>query len=310
MYRNYEELLKKLEAKGMNIQENDIKYLEEHGYSYLLHNFGNLFLNEYGNYNDTKISDIISLSNFDQRLSSYIWNLISVIERKIKSVSIEAIGKSGGEFALHKKCIYSTKLSHENRIKNIQNIAYTEKLIVDSNSQRRPNNLTPLPVWEIINEMTFGNIIFLVKCLDNNIVSEIIKKVGFGNQDRKKFIDALFVIKGFRNKIGHHKPIINGIMIWKKKNEIQVLWEKLCQFDVFKEIKREIYSNFVEGDDDEDIITKGMLSTFYKIKKTTPIDDQEDGSTISDDTEPKGIIEKTKEISTKLDSKEKEVENE
>ena len=113
MFKTYEQLLVILESRGITIMDGDIELLEKNGYSFLLHNFGKVFLNKNGKYENATLKEIVFLSEIDSKISSYFWRKISKIEKLIKVSLIDTLGCKYGSEALLDRSIFRGDLKDQ-----------------------------------------------------------------------------------------------------------------------------------------------------------------------------------------------------
>lgn len=203
----------------MIIDDSDyaISILKRTSYFAIICGYKHLFKNKTTKkYKDgTKFEDIVELYRFDQKLRELFLSILLKIERHMKSLLsyyfTEAHGESQDE--------YLNPDNYENNQKNKPNI---EKFINKLNEIMQPPNggqcnydyvqhhikkYKNVPLWVIINTLTFGNISKMYSFSKPSLQAKISKE--FVELRENDIGDILNVLSKFRNVCAHNERLFN-----------------------------------------------------------------------------------------------------
>lgn len=181
-FKTFDEQIKLLEQKELFINDkNRLKwYLQSYNYQNFINGYNDFFMinndRNKNKYKKTASSDgIIELFNFDRLISKYILSSIQNIERMASTALAYTIAKIMNDNQLDHGKIFSIKdediLIKKIFIINEYGNKFTDikkrfkKTFEDNNDKcknifSKYNNFVDIPIWTLIINATFGNIIF------------------------------------------------------------------------------------------------------------------------------------------------------
>lgn len=279
-YKTVNGLMKHLRKKGIKIKgTNQKKQLVNNGYfhgykGYRYFKYPNIKIN-YSSHKDINLT-----IEFDMKLKTLIYPKIMFIETAMKSIVTESLIKYDESETItvmlnkavlsYKNCpSYSTKadrnkyqkdkLELESRIRNILRLNYNNNSI---KHYYQSNHYTDVPIWSLINIMTFGDLGHLIECLTFDVrdkISNYLKISSHYDQQRQFVFNSIFTLKYLRNAIAHNSVIFDA--------RFKGLNVPPC---IVQTLKNEINLKYINFDciDDYIILISFMLKKLQINKKT------------------------------------------
>lgn len=219
-FLNYEQQISKLrDEKGLTIidEEFAVNVLKRTSYFSLIiwykHNFKNKTTGKY--LDGVNFNDIYLLYKFDENLRIIFLNYILKIERHLKSLISYYYADTYGE--LQYKYLDCNNYNYNSKYKeDIEKFIRLLNKIIPQISGKpseyeyinyHDNKYSNVPLWVLINVLTFGNISkmysFTKQSLQRKICSE------FPEIDESKLGDLLNVLSKFRNVCAHNERLFN-----------------------------------------------------------------------------------------------------
>lgn len=215
-FLSYEQQLNKLQLEK-NLTIDDVDYaldmLERVGYYALISGYKNLYRNKtIGKYRDgTRFEDIVALFRFDERLRELFLRYLLHIERHIRSLISYYFTATHGESqtAYLSACNYDPSDKAKDDIAKLINVlsnkAVHSKDCEYINYQR--TKYSNVPLWVLVNVLTFGNISNMYSCLTQSMRSKICKNFDLVNENEmSKFLQ---VLTKYRNVCAHSERLFS-----------------------------------------------------------------------------------------------------
>lgn len=209
-FLNYEEQIELLKTKGLYI--NDEQYakdiLKNISYFALINGYKEIFKSTKEYKQGVDFRDIVNLYNFDSELRAIILRYILIIERKIKAViSYEFCEKYGYEMEEYLNVNnYDNITSNQEDINTLVN---TLKTKIKSNNYKYLKHYNEryenVPLWVLVNTLTFGNISNIFKLSKQSLRQKISKELNF--EKSSDLIKILKVLTKFRNVCAHNERL-------------------------------------------------------------------------------------------------------
>lgn len=240
-FRDLDEQILLLKQKGLLI--NDIEKLKWYLKSFNYQNFINGYNDFFMINNNRKIdkykpkatsNGIIELFNFDRNISKLILGDIQNIERKIATSLAYTISLVMKENNFNDGMIFNFEyndvvirkifnISLDNEWKEIQENIKTN---IDLNNKIFKNTLSikEIPIWTLVIYLSFGNLIYLLERVKNNVFNKIMFNstlYNYQNISKIEMIEILKILKNVRNRICHNNVLYN-IIIKNKNNRINI----------------------------------------------------------------------------------------
>ena len=250
-YLTIDEQISLLKDKGLIIDNEKIarKYLKQVGYYKLINGYREPFMFKFKNkgieqhkfVENTTISELFYLYNFDQDLKNLIFKHICQIEVFIKSLMSDLISRKYGvkqDDYLKQDNFKSDKETQKNFIEIQTDILNTIKL---QNGKHKAitwyaENYGYYPFWVVANVLSLGTISLLYSKLKQPDQFEISNSFGLKS---KIFESMLMTLLLFRNACAHNEVIYNFKTIRSlAQKEISFIYEK---FNIPKDPKNGRY---------------------------------------------------------------------
>lgn len=161
--------------------------------------------------NDTYFEEIVSLYKFDEELRGIFFKYLCHVERKMRSSISYHFCEKHGEFQSKylDSANYSSLSKHEKGIKKLLRMLETmakqnkdhEYLIYQRNKYQN------VPLWAIMNALTFGQISKMFEFLPQNLQGTICRD--FGNVKKNEMIKYLKVLTLYRNVCAHNERLFS-----------------------------------------------------------------------------------------------------
>lgn len=271
-FKTFEEQIELLESMGLTIDDNDkLKwYLQAYNYQNIINGYNDFFMlnndrknNLYKKYATS--NGIIELFNFDRVISKNILSSIQNIERMISTSTAYTIAKimndnninDGKIFNLDKNNILLKKIFITTNVINSFNDVYEKlKNSYDTNNDcnrdiyKKYEKFDDIPIWAIVINATFGNILFILKNLKENVFFMVMKNStlkNWNNLNKGEIIILLTILKDIRNRICHNNVLYNisisnesKRLVIKKmiNNDVHAHNSKMKLYEIIKVIEK------------------------------------------------------------------------
>lgn len=210
-FKSYKEQLRLLKSKKMEIRDEDhaIAVLKNISYFALINGYKRPFKDKNGNYlENTRFEDIEQLYLFDERLRIFMLEQLLSIERKVKS-----------SISYH----FSQQFRDPNAYFNVNHFDYTGEKIekvnelvsifkdIHNDNKRsyiihyKKNHGDNIPLWVLINAMTFGRISKMYSLLQESTQQKISEDFKIASQ--KDMGQMLNMLTLFRNVCAHNERL-------------------------------------------------------------------------------------------------------
>ena len=232
IFKNFDQQIQLLESMGLTIDNYDkLKwYLKAYNYQNIINGYNDFFMVNNDRKNncykqEATSNSIIELFNFDRSISTIILSSIQNIERMISTALAYTIAEilnknninNGQIFNIKTDDIIIKKIFITRNDKNVFfNVYETFKKSYDDNNDKNKsifqkyNHFQDIPIWCLLLRATFGNIIYFLKTLKENIFFEVMKNSTLKNWERLnkgEIINLLTILKDIRNRICHNNVL-------------------------------------------------------------------------------------------------------
>lgn len=263
-FKNLDEQIKILKNRNMIISKEDKNNLLYFNYAHIIYNYSKFFLSEDKiNYKkNTKLKNLIEFWKFERELMSWIMPYIYRFEHIFKS-TISYIIAEIDPFAHYGEEIYNEK-KYQNVLKIKREIINKEIFYIKSSNYIK--NKTP--IWMIINDLTFNQLIKLFECLKSEYKDEFLEKIEYKFK-KSNFPRRCRIIKEFRNRESHNGIIHKAFKLKRSKNPLYLnncilaLSSILENKNIKINLAKKFYEKFKKDNYDQKI---NWLENVYKIK--------------------------------------------
>ncbi len=246
-FLNYDQQIEKLLSKNMQINDVDEakKVLKTTSYYSLISGYKDIFKKGNSkNYNiDVDFSKIYILYLFDEALRELLMRVILKIERHIKSLYSYAFTEKHGEKQEAYLNVNNFKyLQYQDEVNKLVGIL---RKIIQENSksydyiQHHKEKYSNVPLWVLVNTLTFGNMSKIYEYSTDDIQIKISKE--FVDVNNIQLASMLNVITKFRNVCAHNERLYN-YKIKKKSIKDLKLHKKLNENGLNNVGKNDIFS--------------------------------------------------------------------
>ena len=161
--------------------------------------------------NEARFEDIVALYKFDEELRGLFFKNLCRVERRIRSSISYHFCKKHGE----RQEEYLNPNNYNNLSKNKNGIAKLIKMLDIMAKQNRDheylvyqrNKYHNIPLWVIMNTLTFGQISKMFEFLPQNIQGTVCQD--FGNVKKNEMIKYLKVLTLYRNVCAHNERLFS-----------------------------------------------------------------------------------------------------
>ena len=161
--------------------------------------------------NEARFEDIVSLYEFDEELRGLFFKYLCRVERRMRSSISYHFCKKHGE----RQEEYLNPNNYNNLSKNKNGIAKLIKMLDTMAKQNRDhdylvyqrNKYHNIPLWVIMNTLTFGQISKMFEFLPQNIQGTVCQD--FGNVKKNEMIKYLKVLTLYRNVCAHNERLFS-----------------------------------------------------------------------------------------------------
>lgn len=217
-FKTYKEQIFLLKKKKLIIEDEQhaIELLKRTSYFALINGYKKHFKSDNGNYKDgTKIEDIEELFVFDEKLRNFLLKYLLIIERNVKSsISYNFSDKfrNARDYLNTINYDYSTP----DNIKGINKLVSILTSICESEdhpyiNHYKNNHDGNIPLWVLVNAMTFGQVSKMYKVLKMSIQQKIASDLEIdSNKELAKMLNLLTL---FRNVCAHNERLYDFCVI-------------------------------------------------------------------------------------------------
>lgn len=248
-FKTFDEQIELLRQKGLSINdENKFKwYLKSFNYQNFINGYNDFFMVNNDRKNDkykleSNSNGIIELFNFDRNISKWILGDIQNIERKISTSLSYTVSfimnknnySDGKIFNFKYNDVIVRKIFNISSNNEWEEMQENIKKNIDLNQRifKKALDIKDIPVWTLVIYLSFGNIIYLLEKIKDNIFKKIISNSTLSNcyhLSKIEIIEIFKILKNVRNRICHNNVLYN-IMI-KNKNNITNIVKKLLKIN-------------------------------------------------------------------------------
>ncbi|PKY92467.1 Abi family protein [Facklamia hominis] len=257
-FKTLDEQLDLLESRGLIINNRDkaTSYLLEHSYYNVINVYSKFFQNEKNKFiNGASFEEIRRVHIFDSELKSILFKYIIESEKHFKSSIAYRFGEKFKDipYAYLQTSCYSDK----NLISLATTISILSKVLKENINSNQPNSIkhyhsnhNNVPIWVLINELTFGETLYLYINLDEKLKNRIA-------QDMNRFLsdcigkptvleshaltNLLFNLKDIRNCVAHN----NVLFGMKCRNNVKYFPEIHDPYCIKKQQPRQDLFNMI-----------------------------------------------------------------
>lgn len=215
-FLSYQQQLDKL-INDKNLIINDYEYaimkLKSNSYFSLISGYKHLFKNHTTKkYNkNTTFENIVDLYEFDEELRTVFLKYLLKFERHLKSLISYNFSQKFGEnqTAYLTNCNYNYILKHQKQINEFIDIL-KDKINSKTNYiyiKHHIENHNNVPLWVLINALTFGNISKMYSFSNQSLQKQI--SCEFNGIKEDDLVSILSVITKFRNVCAHNERLFN-----------------------------------------------------------------------------------------------------
>lgn len=211
-FRTYEQLIKKLDEKKLDINDSEyiIKLLKRHSYFALISGYKEPFKDKKGDYKiHTTIQDIYALYCFDEALRDLFLRYILKIEKHVKSLISYSFCEIYGEDQRQ----YLSAVNYDYNIKNQDDInelvtrltkitTETQNYPYISHQKRKYGNI---PLWVMMKALTLGTVSKMYSFLMQNIKQKVSKEFRYVHESM--LAQMLDLLARVRNVCAHNERL-------------------------------------------------------------------------------------------------------
>lgn len=231
-YKNIEDQIKLLKSRGLETDERTAEWLKRVNYYNVINRFGKPFLEEQDTNKfrpNTSYDDVLGIYRFDFELKKIILPRALYVEKMMKSlISYHYSNKYPDKKSYLDRANYkpNDKLSLDD-LGNIEYVVVMFEKIIDNQKTKKGlpvnhylNSYGHIPLWIIIDELTFAQMIRLYAATDQDIKNKVrkdiskIAKKDYNDGREYKIEDNILVpylsnIKSIRNICAHGSRLMD-----------------------------------------------------------------------------------------------------
>lgn len=222
VFRTYNEQIEKLIEKGLKIDNLELakqKLLEENYYN-IINGYKSIFLastNPETFMKDCSFDTLLLFYEYDKWLRHNILNLTLDLENNLKSILSYIFSKNHGPYS------YITKANYVNKPEKVEKFISIFTTLIDNaikkySTDPRFDHIRhfyyyhnkQIPLWVIINNFTFNNLVKFYELLyksDQNEVCDQINKIYSSNLSPSDLLKCLKILNNARNYSAHNQRI-------------------------------------------------------------------------------------------------------
>lgn len=215
-FLTYEEQLNNLEQKKNMILTNRefaLSKLQDISYYALIDGYKNLFYNPMSRqyYEGTRFEDIVALYEFDEKLRALMFRYLCHVEQKIRSLISYNFCDTYSERQEDYLNIQNYNCSIKNK-KGIEKLLRMLDMEANKNNDHRyvvyqRNTYGNVPLWVIMNTLTFGQISKMYSFCKTSVQSKI--SIQYPAVSERELMQYLRVLTHFRNICAHNERLFS-----------------------------------------------------------------------------------------------------
>lgn len=237
-FKNLDEQIALLESRGLSIPDHEKAkyYLLQYSYYNVINVYSRFFQAETDKYiPGTTFNEIRAVHTFDSEIKSIFFKYLIECEKHLKSIVSYRFGETYSDTP------YAYLLSSSYDNKNLLNLSTTisqlSKIISDNLKSKKTNSIKHysnnhknVPIWVLINQLTFGQVVYMYSHFNNKLKNTIARDTTHYlecNIDKKIILEPLelqhllFNLLDLRNCVAHNNMLFN----FKSKNNVKFIPE-------------------------------------------------------------------------------------
>ena len=257
-FKTLKEQLDLLESRGLTINDREkaASYLLEHSYYNVINVYSKFFQDEKNTFiSGSSFEEIRRVHIFDSELKSILFKYIIESEKHFKS----SIAYRFGEKFRDKPYAYlqTNCYSNNNLISLAQTVSTLSKVIKENINSNKASSIkhyysnhNNVPIWVLINELTFGETIYFYINLDDKLKNRIAQDMNKFLQDcigkqttleAQTLINLLFNLKDIRNCVAHDNVLFgmrcrNNVKYYPEIHDLYYIKKEQSRQDLFNMI--------------------------------------------------------------------------
>lgn len=208
----YQEQVGLLQTSGLGISDKNhaIALLKQIGY-YRLNTYGLPFQSKQDRYNgQTQIEDIERLHNFDRDLRNIYLATVSRIEIPLRTRIAYFLARQYGPFGYLLETNFSKYFNHSQWLSHVQiELDRSKEIFIQNFKHEYQKQSHGLPLWMLVEVMSFGSLSLLFSGLKNDDQAEIAMEFSIHCKVLRSWLHCLVYT---RNICAHHARFWNRIL--------------------------------------------------------------------------------------------------
>lgn len=215
-FLTYEEQLDNLEKKKQMIltnREYAMKKLQDISYYALIDGYKNLFYNPMTRkyYKGTTFEDVVMLYDFDEKLRALIFRFLCHVEQKIRALLSYNFCDTYSERQEDYLYIGNYNCTKKNK-RGIEKLIQILSIEANRNMDHpyivyQRNTYGNVPIWVIMNTLTFGQLSKMYSFLTTGVQSRI--SINYPSTSERELMQYLRVLTHFRNVCAHNERLFS-----------------------------------------------------------------------------------------------------
>lgn len=169
----------------------------------------------------TQFEELYSLSEFDRKLRILTLEYILIIEKSIKTKIAYCFSKEYGHKDYlcyeHFDCSDSKKFGYISKLLKGLYGKICDNVDREDSIKHYVHQRNYIPLWVLVNTLSFGDISKFYANLKQNIQNEIAKRMKYGIRP-KELINYLFFLSSIRNRCAHDELLYNYLSYTSLRN--------------------------------------------------------------------------------------------
>lgn len=237
-FKTLDEQIALLESRGLTIPDHDKAkhYLLQYSYYNVINVYSRFFQIDTDRYIDgTTFDEIRAVHVFDSEIKSVFFKYLLECEKHLKSIVSYRFSEAYPDVPY--AYLHTTSYDDHNLLNLSTTVSQLSKIISQNIKNKKPNaikhysnNHQNVPIWVLINQLTFGQVVYMYTHFDNKLRNAIARDVThyLENNTGKKIIlepieleRLLFNLLDLRNCVAHNNMLFN----FKSKNNVKYIPE-------------------------------------------------------------------------------------
>lgn len=241
-FKTYEEQIALLRSRNLKISDDDKakEILSQTNYYKLINGYKDLFIDDSDKNAEsfiegTSLEDVYALYNFDRRMRIIFLEYILIFEIRIKTLISYNFSELVQENDEKEPYLIKENFDYKNSPKNqsewkknsiIKNLINTIKQEINKSCEKKHPSIKHykdkhdrIPLWVLMNILTFGNITFFYDAMKLSLREKIAKKHRINNENlnNRDFRTILKIINVYRNSCAHEERLYKLDSIYRIK---------------------------------------------------------------------------------------------